>query len=165
MTVLRIEPILPKRNLFDVERYKDAIEQAGKMTAMAIKVDFEVTTQTWQHKVDFKIEHSAGRLEWKIYTKNAIYGYVSEGTRPHTITARAGKRLHFFRTGFRPKSRVGWIGSNKGRAANKDETFARSVQHPGTEARKFPEAIKKKWDAEWGRQLMRAIRAAATYGG
>jgi hypothetical protein len=165
MTVLKIEPILPKLPLFDLNRYKSAIEQAGKMTAEAIKVDFEVTTATWEHQVDFKIDHAAGSVEWKIYTKNAIYGYVSEGTKPHTIRPRGAKRLHFFRTGFRPKTRVEWIGSNKGRAANKDETFAKAVQHPGTQARKYPATIKKKWDKEWGRQLARAIRAAAANGG
>ena len=165
MSVIKIEPILPKRNLFDQVRYRTVIENAGNMTAKAIQVDYEVTVETWTHKATFRIKHSPGSGSWIISTSDKIYGYVSGGTRPHIIRPKARGRLRFFRTGFRPKSRVGWIGSNKGHAANKDLAFAKEVHHPGTEARKYPEVIKKKWEAEWGRQLARAIRSAQAHGG
>lgn len=165
MTSVKIEPIKPKHNPFDTAKMKRAIENAGNMTAKAIEVDFHVTTRTWKHQPAFGIEHSAGKLVWVIATDDTIYGYISEGTRAHVIVPRNAKRLVFFRSGFRPKSRVGWIGSNQGARAGKDKTFAKMVHHPGTKARDYPKVIKKKWDQEWPRQLARAIRAAVKYGG
>lgn len=164
MTGVKIVPILPKRNPFDVDRYKRAIENAGTETAKAIQVDFNVTTRTWKHKPDFNIDHTHGKLVWVIATDDTIYGYVSEGTKAHVIVPRGAGRLVFFRQGFRAKSRAGYIGSNVGSRATKGKTFAKLVHHPGTKAREFPKAIKSKWNSEWPRQLARAIRAAATYG-
>lgn len=164
MTLVKVIAILPKHNPFDIERMKKAIENAGKESAKAVQVDFNVTTRTWSHKPDFKIDHAAGSASWEISTDDAIYGYVDAGTPPHIIKVKNAKFLHFYRTGFRPKSRAGWIGSNKGRVASQDETFVKSVHHPGNRPRNFAKTIKKKWDTEWPRQLARAIRAAATYG-
>lgn len=164
MIKVRIEPIIPKKqSVMHPAKYQKAIEAAGNESALAVRVDFRVTTQTWQHKPDFKIVHGS-EPEWEISTDDKIYGYVSEGTPPHVILPKNAKRLVFYRTGFRPKSRVGWIGSNKGKKATKDLTFAKKVNHPGIAGRKFSKLIKEKWDAEWPRQLQRAIRAAAPYG-
>lgn len=161
---VKITPILLKHNIFDPTKYKTAIENSGNGSAKAVEVDFHVTTQTWTNKPKFDIKHTANSGEWIIKTDDEIYGYVNSGTRPHIILPRkAGGRLRFFRTGFRPKSRVGWIGSNKGNSASKDETFAKSVHHPGTQARNFAKIIRIKWDKEWPRQLQRAIQAAAAY--
>lgn len=164
MTVVRIEAIKPKRDLLDPQRYLKAIENAGNETAKAVEVDFNVTTRTWSHKPAFKITHTPNSGEWKIATDDKIYGYVSEGTKRHPITAKNVPFLAYFKTGFRPKSRPGFIGSNVGAQAKKDFRGPKTVMHPGTKARKFAEAIKAKWDAEWPRQLARAIRAAVTYG-
>lgn len=164
MTLVKVTAILPKTNPFDVKRFAKAIENAGTESSKAVEVDFNVTTRTWQHKPDFKISHTAGSTSWEIATDDAIYGYVDAGTAPHLIKVKNARFLHFYRTGFRAKSRAGWIGSNKGAKASKDETFVKSVHHPGTKARNFAKTIKKKWDTEWPRQLARAIRAAATYG-
>lgn len=160
---VRLEPIINKSGL-DPKKYLRAIENAGNESAKAVQVDFKVTTRTWKHQPDFRIEHSSGRTEWQVGTDDEIYRYVSEGTRAHIIKPRNKKRLVFFRSGFRPKSRKGWIGSNKGRQASKDLTAALTVHHPGNEAREFVEAIGKKWDEEWPRQIDRALRAAERYG-
>jgi len=158
-----LHPIINKHGL-DPKKYQRAIENAGNESAKAVQVDFKVTTRTWKHQPNFDIEHSHGSGEWTVGTDDKIYSYVSEGTRAHVIKPRGAKRLVFFRTGFRPKSRVGWIGSNKGKRANKDLTVAKMVHHPGTQAREFVEAIGEKWDDEWPRQIDRALRAVERYG-
>ena len=51
-----------------------------------------------------------------IGTKDKIYAYVDLGTSPHVIKPRRpGGRLRFFGSGFKPKSRVGYIASYGGR--------------------------------------------------
>lgn len=67
--------------------------------------------------------HTSGdgvRIEFKAHTPYA--GYVVHGTRPHRISARAARALHWFGAG--------------------GEHFAQSVNHPGTHPNPFPrEAI------------------------
>jgi hypothetical protein len=165
MTKVRIEPIGGKGNALDPAKFKRAIENAGNMTAKAVQVDFKVTTRTWKHQPDFTIEHTQGRPIWDISTGDVIYRYVSEGTKRHPISAKNAPFLAYFKTGFRPKSRPGFIGSNAGAQASKDFRGPKTVMHPGTEAREFAQAIAKKWKIEWPRQLQRAIRAVNTFGG
>jgi hypothetical protein len=155
---------LKSGSLKDVSaRYARAIENAGNMSSKAVKVDFSVTTRTWNGQPDFTIDHMANKPEWTIGTDNEIYKYVTGGTKAHVITPKNGKVLSFFRTGFMPKTRAGWIGSNKGRTATKDKTATKIVHHPGTQARKFVETIGDKWESEWPRQLARAIRAVDAF--
>jgi hypothetical protein len=164
MTRVRIEPIGSKGASLDPAKWKRAIENAGNETAKAVQVDFNVTTRTWKHKPEFKIEHGAGRPIWDISTSDEIYGYVSEGTRPHVIKPKNARMLVFRQGGFRPKSRPGFIGSNAGSPATGETRVAKVVHHPGTQAREFAQAIAKKWKVEWPRQLQRAIRAVNTFG-
>ncbi len=115
------------------------IENTLDEVAADIQADFNVTTHTWKHRPAFYIRSFTGKRE--IYTTDAIYSYVSHGTQAHVIRPRNARRLHFFRTGFRAKSRPGYIGANQGAAASSDETFARVVHHPGNAARGYDEAI------------------------
>ena len=163
MPNVRLEPLVKNLHLFDVKELKRAIENAGNMSAKAVEADFVSTVTTWEHKPKFTIEHTRDSGEWDVGTDDKIYGYVSEGTRAHVIKPKDGKRLVFFRTGFKAKSVIGSRRSNIGKKANKDLTFAKQVQHPGTEARKFPETINRIWDKEWPRQIARAIRAVMRY--
>jgi hypothetical protein len=69
-----------------------------------------------------------------------------------------GPRLAFFRTGFRPKSKVGKIASYKGKMANRDFVMPKKVNHPGTEARKWDRIIRDKWKKQLPVLTMRAIQ-------
>lgn len=159
--IVEIKPVMmPNAD----KAYKRAIENAGNMSAAAVKVDFGVTTQTWKTRPEMSIEHTAESYTWKVGTDDKIYRFVSDGTRPHVIVPRVAKRLSFFSKGFRPKTRVGWIGSNKGSQATRGRVVTTRVNHPGTQARKFEDAIQTKWNDEWPRQLDRAIRAVKAYG-
>jgi len=144
--VLKIVPIIPAKLLADPARLKRVIENVLDARAADIKVDFKVTTFTWKNKPDFTISTKPG--ERLIYTTNLIYKFITRGTRRHPIAARNVKCLRFFRTGFKPKSRVRYIGANKGAAASKNLTLVRIVQHPGTVARDFDKAIAEKWQKQ-----------------
>jgi hypothetical protein len=155
---------LKSGNLRDVSaRYARAIENAGNMSSKAVKVDFAVTVKTWKGQPEFTIDHSVSKPEWQIGTDNLIYHFVTGGTIEHPISAKNGKSLSFFRVGFMPKTKVGWLGSLKGKVAKKEPTAVKSVWHPGTEARKFVETIGDKWEKEWPRQLARALRAVDAF--
>jgi hypothetical protein len=141
---------------------QQAIETALDMAAEDIRIDFQVTTQTWNTKPEFVIEGIPdGR---KIYTENPIYGYVNEGTPPHVITAKNVPRMVFFAEGFKPKTKPGKIASYKGKTANRSLIMPTKVNHPGIQAREFSEVIKKKWMKEFPRLVARAIRAEALRG-
>lgn len=159
--ILKVEAIIPKNLRLDAKRMNRAIENALDLRAADVKVDFQVTTDTWERKPAFVIAAKPG--ERRIYTSNKIYKFVSGGTRPHPIAARNGKALAFYRTGFRPKTRPGYIGSNKGQSANKDLTIVkRIVRHPGTRARDFDRTIQKKWQKIFPRMMQDAINYEAT---
>lgn len=155
--MLRVEVIIPKQLVFDPKRMLKTVDNALDQAAAGCKADFNTTTSTWNHRPTFLVRKGAG--ERTIYTSDVIYNYVSEGTRPHIIRPRQAKRLHFFRTGFRPKSRYRYIGSNQGAVANQDETFTQLVHHPGTAAREFEKVIAEKWEKELPIELQRAIDA------
>jgi hypothetical protein len=154
MTEINLVPIIPKG--FLALNLAQAIENQLDMTAKAIQVDFETTTRTWDERPQFKIDKI--KLGRRIYTNDEIYGYIAHGTKPHIIKARNANNLAFFANGFAPKTRVGYIGSNKGRQAGKDFRTPKEVHHPGTQARDYERVIKEKWDNEAPRQVQRAIR-------
>jgi hypothetical protein len=153
MTEINLVPIIPKG--FLALNIMQAIENQLTMTAKAIQVDFETTTRTWDERPTFKIDTI--KMGRRIYTNDEIYGYIAHGTKPHIIKARNANRLAFFANGFAPKTRVGYIGSNKGRKASKDFRTPEQVSHPGTQARDYERVIKDKWDGEAPRQMQRAI--------
>jgi hypothetical protein len=139
-----------------MDKVKRAVTNALDGAAEGAKVDFETTTATWQHKVDFAIDKHAEDKR-VVGTDDEIYGYVNEGTRPHLIVAH-GKALAFPGGGFRPKTRVKVIGSNAGSKGGAT-VFRPKVQHPGTDARKFDEAIAEKWSRQLPIVMQRAIDA------
>lgn len=156
---IRVEPIKIKGGmLFDTRKLSRAIDNALDGAALGAKVDFDTTTRTWNNRPTFLIRRTAPG-ERKVYTTDLIYHFVSGGTRPHKIRAKNGPSLGFYATGFRPKSRRRWLGSNKGRRADKDFIRPVEVNHPGTEAREYPEAVVEKWNDKMPQVLQRAIDA------
>lgn len=119
----------------DIER---AVERGLDELALEGKTLFEQTTRTWETDVDFTVGDD-GDLGKEIFTDNEIYGYVSNGTRPHTITARNGPALAF-QIGHTAKTVPGALAARSG---GRGGPLARpvTVQHPGIEAREFDEAV------------------------
>ncbi len=155
MTGIKAEVIVPKAFMRPPDRFVKAVENALDGVAMSVKIDFQVTTQTWQHRPVFFIRKRKGEIF--IGTTGLIYKFVSGGTRPHLITAHTPRGLAFYATGFRPKTRVRVIRSNVGRQADRDFRRPMVVHHPGNEAREYPEVIAEKYDKLLPAILQRAI--------
>lgn len=147
---------IPKDLVVNPQKLARAVTNALDGAAAGALIDFKTTTATWSHKVAFQIDKS--RPDRRVVgTDDEIYGYVTEGTRPHVIVAH-GKALAFPGGGFRPKTRVKYIGSNKGSTGGAT-VFRKVVHHPGTEAREFEDVIAEKWQKELPVTMQRAIDA------
>lgn len=158
---INIAPITPKKNLLNPDLYQKLIAQAVLDTKDGVKADFQKTAATWTHQPKWFITRRG--TDWWIGTKDEIYAYVDLGTPPHIIAPkREGGRLRFYRSGFKPKSRVGYIDSYAGKTASKDLTWAKLVHHPGTKARHFSLKIAAKWQKEFAKRCRAAVKQAAT---
>lgn len=154
--MIRLKPILIPRNLAtDAAKMRRAVKNGMEAAAKAVKADFGVTTQTWQHKPEFEIDRPSD-FERVIGTDDEIYKFVDEGTRPHIIAPKPGKALVFL-AGGRPKTVPKAIRSNKGATGNTIVYTRAAVQHPGTVAREFVETIGEKWDERLADNLQRSI--------
>jgi hypothetical protein len=150
-----LKVFVPKALAIGVDKLARAVTNGLDAAAAGALEDFKVTTQTWEHQPEFTIEkHQDSRI---VGTDDEIYGYVSGGTRPHVIVAH-GKVLAFPGGGFRPKTRVRYIGSNKGSKGGA-VILRPKVNHPGTDAREFDQAIAEKWGNELPKTMQRAIDA------
>lgn len=154
--VIKLKAIVPKSLAFDPKGMARAIKNGLDGAARGAKVDFDVTAQTWKHKPAFRIE-APNAMARTVSTDDEIYGYLDQGTRAHRIVARRAKRLRFM-SGFRPKTRAGYIGSNQGSRSGAP-VFAQAVNHPGTKPRKLAKAIATKWQKQASVILQRAIDA------
>lgn len=155
MTMASIKVFVPKSLVADPQKLARAVANALDGAAKGALEDFKVTTQTWQHQPDFAIDQPS-EDQRVVGTDDEIYGYVNFGTKPHIIVPRNGKVLTWLGANYRPKSRPRQIRSNKG---GNDNTivYTKLVQHPGTEARKFDEAIAEKWQKQLPVVMQRAI--------
>lgn len=145
--------IIPKKLIADPAKLNRALTNAMNGVAKDIQIDFNVTTQTWQHKPSFPIQ-SPSAYRRIVATDDEIYGYVNDGTRPHKILPK-GKMLRF-NTPFRSKTLPNKIYSGPGnKGAN--VVFSRGVNHPGSKPRAFDKAIKEKWEKEFPIVMQRAI--------
>jgi len=137
-----------------------AINNALDGTAKAIRVDFNVTTQTWKKKPTFSIYLKGAKAPpgtRVVSTMNEIYMYVNYGTKPHPIRPKYANVLAF-QSGYKNKTIPNKIASRPGGAFG-PMVFSKGVQHPGTAARNFDKAIARKWRKEWSRNLQRAINS------
>lgn len=142
---VKAKVIFPKSVLADPRKLVRALENKMSDVAYDIKADFDVTTQTWQNRPAFVIQKSP--FKRLIYTRSDIYRFVSRGTRV---------RYAVMTPGFRPKTRVGYLGSNKGAGGL---AFVGKVPLPGIQAREFEQVIEKKWQKLAPPILQRAIDA------
>jgi hypothetical protein len=152
----RSRAIIPRRLSVDPEAMARVITNTLNATALAIKVDFEVTAQTWRDRPNFTIE-SPTPYEREIGTSDENYGRLNKGTRPHLIVPRRGRVL-VFNTPFQSKTLPRQIASGPGRRGNVRVT-TRRVHHPGTRAREWDTVIAQKWDRQVGRIFQQAVDA------
>lgn len=153
MTGLRVTPILVSKDFLDPRKIKRAIDNALDGGSLAVKVDFEVTQQTWKNKASFQIER--GPNYRAVFTTDKIYTIVTRGARPHVIVPRRTRVLRFM-SKFRAKTRPGAIRSNAGMVGG-NPIYARRVHHPGHAPRDFDKTIARKWSKEFPAIMQRAL--------
>jgi hypothetical protein len=149
-----IKPIIPKELLGDPGKIKRVLQNAMKMSGEAVRVDFEVTTQTWNKQPKFEVKAS-----WKqvtVGTNDWLYNLLDKGTPARIIRPVNAKALRFPGK-WRAKTVPGQIRSRKGSSSG--VRFAKFVRHPGIAARDFDETIAKKWEELFPGTLQRAIDA------
>lgn len=154
MSGIRMEVIVP-RELFDVDSFVRVLTNTVQQTSKAIKVDFEVTQQTWDNKAKFSITKIKDGS--KIFTTSDQYRFVNDGTRAHFIRPKNARRLAF-QPKYKPKTKPKVIGSRQGGSSGQT-VYAMQVRHPGTTAREFDKVIADKWNIELPEQMQRAIDA------
>lgn len=153
----RAKVILPKKLILDAKAMGRVIENTLNATAKDMKIDFDVTAQTWKNKPQFVIE-TPSPYERIVATGSIIYSYVNDGTPPHVITPHRSKLLRFspfYRAKTSPRSISSGPGGSSG-----DAVFARRVNHPGTKAREFDRVIAEKWDRLLPGIFQRAVDSA-----
>ena len=138
--------------LFKTDKMLRAVENALDNVAKDVKIDFQVTTLTFDHKVEFTIDSERGKRQ--IYTTDPPYFYVNYGTRVrHALMSKD----------FKPKTRTGYIGSNKGKGGV--VFISKKINLPGIVAREFDRVIQEKWQKQLPDILQRAIDAEIGSGG
>jgi len=155
MTSIRLKVIKVSRDFLDPRKIERAINNALDGASLAVKVDFDVTTQTWKNRPGFEITKTANARA--VFTTDKIYTIVTRGARPHWIYPRRAKVLRFM-SKFRPKTKPGAIRSNAGFIGGVP-IYARRVRHPGHKARDFDIAIAEKWAKKFPDIVQRALDA------
>lgn len=149
--------ILPRKLSVDPRKMAQAIQNTMTNVAKNIKVDFDVTAQTWKDKPTFAIT-SPTAYSREIATDHDVYTMLNEGTKAHDIRPK-GKVL-VFRTPFRSKTVPRQISSSAGSTGANQVFTRRPIHHPGTTAREWDTVIAEKWDRQFATIMQRAIDAA-----
>ena len=154
--MIKITPIIPrgKSKLNPADQLRAVWAGLDDARNEALK-DFEKTTATWSHGVDFTAKKQADG--YLIGTKDDVWTMLDKGTKAHTIVA--SKRALRFRGGYKAKTRPAWIGSGSGGATG-SVVFRKIVHHPGTKARNWSTLIGKRWRALLGTYVQKRISEA-----
>lgn len=149
--------IKSKGGLVDLNALRREVRGALAAAARGAKIDFNVTVQTWEHKPQFKT--AGNQHSRRVFTEDAIYTYVDEGTKAHDIAPR-NKKVLVFNRGGRAKTQPGVIGSRKGSKGSQQVITPKVIHHPGTKARDFSGTIQAKWQKQFHLIVQNAIDKA-----
>lgn len=159
---IKFRAIVPPKN--QIKTFKDfavGFEIAGaKVSSRGLRM-FEKTVQSWETDVAFIRRKTATRptLKYVVYTENEVYYYVNAGTPPHPIEPKFAPALRFL-SDYAAKTKPGVAFSYPG-GARGDVVFAKYVEHPGTEPRKFDEVIAKEMQRLYGQFCLEELERIA----
>lgn len=141
---VRFRPIIPKE--FRGDPFRKAFEEAAEEIRDGMLQDFETTTRTWDHRVEFEadVKVTAGTVTIVAGTDDEIYKYVDEGTREHDIFPVHAPAL-VFQGVYTAKTIPGVMGSRAGGASGPWQV-RKAAHHPGTEPRDFTKIIHDRWE-------------------
>lgn len=132
---------------FNVGALEKEVKKAQREWMTKVVKKYQGTTKHWKHKVPFR-----GRLSERgmvttveVGTDDEIYGYVDEGTRPHTIRPKRPGGVLAFPSVSAPKTKPGSLKSGRGKSGG-PTVFTKKVMHPGTKPRGFSKQIKRKME-------------------
>lgn len=139
--MVTVRGIKPRGKAIDARKIMAGVRRGYELVAARVLHDYQMTTRTWSHRPKFVVR--VKKDGFTLRTDDAIFAYVDRGTRPHRIVPRRAKVLRFG-VPSRAKTVPGIIGSGAGGVGD-TTVFSRGVDHPGTKARRFSEAIQEKW--------------------
>lgn len=147
MPQIKLTPINPRR--LNVGAMRAQLLIGLKTIGLEIRADFDQTVETWHDKPTFEpfssdpvVKGDIARVETS--TVDKVFGWVSDGTKPHKILPKNYPRL-IFPSVFSPKTIPGTILANPGFSGPPMEIRGQEgVNHPGVEARKFDKQIKER---------------------
>lgn len=155
--VLKFKQIKP--STLNIDGMIDALVAEAERVADEIETDFAFTTSTWDHQPKFEKEiDTTDGIAVLVGTDDEIYGYVNDGTRPHTIEP-VNKSVLRFQAGYTPKTSPGSMTSKRGGSFG-DFVYAKSVRHPGIRPRNFDKRISKEWESKYKSRMEGAMRDA-----
>lgn len=156
--MIKAEAILPKPFRGDV--FLKNFEKAGKDWAEGVNQDFARSHRDFsakskpQHKTAVKA--TPRRITVTVEITGKIYQFVHDGTKPHPIRAKRGKKLAF-QSGYRPKTAVGYIASFPGGPFG-PVAYAQQVDHPGFRGRQQSKAIKANQEKPFFDEMEEALK-------
>lgn len=116
----------------------------------------------WRNKPEFKARKRITKKGITIFVYASgdaarIWGYVTGGTKPHTITPKRGGYPLRFKTGYKPKTKPPGKFGGPG-AYTGPQVRAMRVRHPGTKARRFEQTIADDYKRTFQRDIENAMR-------
>lgn len=160
--VARLKPITQKSNL-SARNMESQLNAAIAKTLTQAVTEFKKTTRTWRNTTVVFYVTRVANFKGAAGTDNDIYMYVARGTRPHLIRPVRAKSLVFGQGVYRAVTTPGVLGSRTtgrglvGAGGVAKPIFARKVNHPGTKARGFEEAVAKRVQRVHERNVTAAI--------
>lgn len=154
---MKIVPI--KATPFKIKGFVKDIRKTLREEGKIDKRMLQETTATWRgSKPRFKVIEKVSPQELSVTVVPSGAGaqkwnWLEEGTRAHIIRPRNRSGRLYFRTGFKPKTKVGKLKSGRGRSG-KTLAVAKQVRHPGTKARLWRQVVWRKRN----RPLLRKLR-------
>lgn len=145
MATIKASPIGNDRQAFATEQaIRNEMRQVLQQAANKRAASYRKTWATWKHKPELQVDIAADSVE--ISVNDDVWNWLNAGTEAHEIRPR-NARVLAFNGKFSPKTQPGVIGSGAGSSGG-NKIFSRGVQHPGTKARNWTQAIEDKHDLD-----------------
>lgn len=161
----RVRTLTPKMVRLN-EMYQplvDVVRQWGP----DMEQDLERITRTWDHKPKFDVRTHAtlsrNRLDVTVETDDQRFVWVSEGTKDHYVP-KSGVATMAFRP-YRAKTRVLFIGSQSGGRYGRTIIRRGRWKVRGIKARKYDEALARRWQPIIERRALDGMTSAALASG
>ena len=154
---MKFKPIYAKP--FNIKGLKTNLRKTLREEGKIDKRMLQKTTATWKgSKPRFRVVEKVtpNELSVEVIPSGAgakKWNWIEEGTKAHIIRPKKRGGVLHFRTGFKPKTKVGKLKSGRG-TRGKGWASAKMVRHPGTKPRLWRQVVWRKRN----RPLLRKLR-------